>query len=418
MADKATINSNMYQVVNFDPVTFQPASLKQQYYLPPSAGYLGAVKQGAGINIATDGTISATGGGAGVASLAVTSAGILRIGNIKFLAGTNTTIVDNGDNTFTWNATGGGGVSVNIVGDWSSGGTSKDQYTAPSVINAQGINLAIILTSGTTVVVSSVSVGGVSLTGTFTVTGTFPNFAVAITSANVPDAVQLAGGAISVQGTLDGANYSVSGGTLTTNPPNPYTATSIASFGVATAPFYTTSGVVSITGSDVGTNTSATLTLTNGATTESVTNFKNYTSTALFPFTGTTYTGSIIGTGTRGAGSSTISINQPIVGPTSYTPAFFVQTATAAVPVITTATTQTAGSQIGANITYPVATATTQYNWVATTRPIANVFLVTPFGNSQLLPDVTATQVLAGTTFNIFGWTGLTVSQASRLTIN
>jgi len=360
--------------------------------------------------------------GGGVTSLAVNMSGTPRTGALKLLPGTNVTLTDNADGTFTIASSGGGGGggAVTTAATWASGGTSKDQYTAPSTVNTQGINLALTSSTAGTLVVSTVTVGGVSLTGPFTVTGTFPNFTVTVTAANVPNAVQLNGGSVSVTGTLGGVAIISSGNTLSTVAPVAFSATSVAAFQNTTYPYYTTSARVVITGTLVnGTQTSSTLSVANGGVSQVVTNYLSFTTTTLFPFTGSVYSGTITGTGTHGSGSSNVTINESIPSPSIYFPAYYTLTTTIAIPTFTTASTQTPGSQTASTITFAVAAASTNYAFVATTRPAANVFVVSQFGNIPITSGtyVSGTQSIGGTTYNIFGVTGLDTTNPVQMII-
>jgi len=356
----------------------------------------------------------------GVASIAVNSMGTPRTGALKFLPGSNITLTDNNNGTFTIASSGGGGGAISANATWASGGTSKDQYTSPGVINAQGINIALTAALAGTPTVTGITVGGVALTGTFTVGGSTPNFTVTVPTSQIPNAVETDGGQVIVTGSFGGTTYNAIGNSLTTVAPVAFAAVSTAAFQNMSYPFYTTSAVVVITGSlTTGTQTGSSLTVANGGTSESVTNYLTYTTTTLFPFTGSTYSGTITGTGTNGAGSSNVTINQNISAPTTYLPAFYKLTANSTVPTFVTTDPQTPGAQTASTITFPVATASTQYAWIATTRPAANVFVVSAFGNIPLTSGtyVSGVQSIAGTTYNVFGVTALSTNNAVQMII-
>lgn len=356
---------------------YLPLKLRNTYIPPPpiDGSALGGVKAGTGVVIASDGTISATGS-------------------------TPST--------------------VTVTATWASGGTSKDQYLSPGVVNAQGITVNLV-TSGTAITnVTTISVGGTPLTGPFTVTGSAPSYSVVVASANVPVAVQVSGGAVAVTGMLAGSvSFSGTGTNLTTVAPIPFSVTTTASFLNASYPFYTTRARIQITGSTIGTSTGSALTLSDGGSSEPVSNFLNFISVNSYAFVTTTYSGTVTGNGTHGAPTNvTININQTVVAPTTYVPAFYAQTADGTVPTFTSASLQTAGAATGSTITYATATASTQYNWICTQRPLANLFISTIFGNTQLVPDVTApNQTIGGQVFNVYGVTKLGVGTAMQLVI-
>ena len=136
---------------------------------------------------------------------------------------------------------------------------------------------------------------------------------------------------------------------------------------------------------------------------------------------GIAYTGSVSGTG-RGTDSTTTPFTgsaAPVtVTQTTYVPAFFTQTANSTQPTFSrTSPNQTSGNASGSQFTYPTATATTQYNWIATQLPKSALSLKTPFGNNPLTTDVSTTITVEGQTFNLFGWTRLAVGGASTVVI-
>lgn len=322
--------------------------------------------------------------------------------------GTPSTYVLQADATWGPGGGGGGGGVPTITSTWSTGGTAKN-----STVTA-GVNLSIALSTNQPVTVTAVTVGGVALTGPFTVTGAFPTFAVAVLAANVPAAVQTTGGIVAVQGLFNSVQYSTSGGTLTIIAAIPFTTTLTGSYAAASTPFDITTGILNYAYS----NTVGTITAFNGVLTpggNATATSGSFVGTAL---TGSTISGTATGTGLNGAGSSTVTLSGTVPAVPVYTPAFYAQTANATVPVFNPSSTQTPGAAQGSIITYTVATAFTQYNWVCTQRPLTNLFLRTPIGDGVLVPDVTApTQTIAGQVFNVFGWSGLTPGNSSRLVI-
>jgi hypothetical protein len=118
----------------------------------------------------------------------------------------------------------------------------------------------------------------------------------------------------------------------------------------------------------------------------------------------------------------TVTLTGSVAAVPTFIPAFYVQTANVTTPTFTTASSQTSAAAAGSIITYPAASASTQYNWVATQRPLANLFLRTSFGDGALVPDAGGsgspiTQTISGQTFNVYGWTTLTVGSSSILVI-
>lgn len=152
MADFNTTNSNFFNLVNVD-ANFIPRSLKNTYYLPPAAGLIGAVKpDGTTTTVDPDGTIHAIGGGGGggVTGLAGTPIGLFLTGNIRLLAGTNITIVeDTLANTITFNAQGGGGgfgAYVQFAG--SVAGGVNQQFTNVNLGNYTSVFNMTVLVNG------------------------------------------------------------------------------------------------------------------------------------------------------------------------------------------------------------------------------------------------------------------------------
>lgn len=494
--------SNLWQLVNYDSNN-QPTLIKNVYLPPPPVGgsALGAVKAGSNITIASDGTISATGGGgSGIripyvqftasatpsagqtftdvtlglynnvssdatvvvngsvltplvsytisgnvltvldylqasdlvqvqAKTAVTTLNYVSsvtVGSPLFnaLSFTNPTttpvlgIVNASSPTTqflrgdgTWAVPpGGGGGGITADANWASTGTKNKPNNTTSDINL------VLSTSVTgTLTITGITLAGMACTGTFTVSGTFPSYTSVITVVQQPGATQLTGGEVVISGMVGSTAYQVSAGTLGVTPLVNFTASVTGQFQNASYPFYTTTAPVITTGTSAP-NAPNSFTLTVGGV--SITTFASFTTTAIAITPTPTITGTVTGFNSYD-GSQTVNINTPVTAPTTFIPAFSGQTGNNTPPTFTTASTQTTGAAIGSTITYPVATATTQYNWICTQRPLANLMLVNAFGSSPLVPDVTApTQTIAGQVFNVYGWTNLGVGTSSQLTIS
>ena len=198
-----------------------------------------------------------------------------------------------------------------------------------------------------------------------------------------------------------------------------YTASLVVSYNTTSLPYYnnTNTSTANWTLTAVGTTTAIAGTISDGTTTVNVTTATG--TTAALISNGLTIGGTATGTGTD-AVSRVINLTGTVPPIPIYIPAFYVVTANSTPPVFTTASLQTAGTAQGSTITYPVATATTQYDWIATQLPLANLGLRTPFGITPLVPDVIApNQTIGGSqVFSVFGFTSLTVGQSAKLVIS
>ena len=337
--------------------------------------------------------------------------------------GAGQVLVNDGAGNLSWQTMGGGGGgSLTSTAIWTGGSANKDAYSGPSVINNVGITINLVASSGSgQVTAATISLNGTALTNTYASTGTWPNLSIVIPVADLTGnaAETAATVAISLTGTYNGTGVSIANaGTLTNNQPVAFAASVSVPYPVSQEPYYITSTNVTWTYSVTGTATTYAGSVTDsGGVARPMTTATGTTTNPLL-ITGLTISGSVTGTGRFGAGTSTVSVSGSTAGVPTFIPAFSGQGANSTPPTFTTSSTQTSAAAAGSTITYPVATAFTQYNWVATNRPLANLMLVTPFGNSPLIPDVTGTpQVLAGQTFNVYGWTSLTVGSASQLAI-
>ena len=353
---------------------------------------------------------------AGVASLAASGQPALT-GAILLAAGPGVTLAQSG-NIITITSTGGGGGSITAAAAWQSGGTSKDQYTAPGTVNSQGVNLTLTASAGGTVTVTGVTVGGVALTGTFTVTGAFPNFIVTVPAGQVPATVQLAGGAVQVVGTLAGTQFSSNANSLTTLAPVPFSASLAAAYTSSSLPYYTTHSNATWTYSATGTANTYSGTITADGITSPANTQTGFLASIVA--TGITIGGSVTGTGSRGAGSSTVPMSGSVPAVPVYVPAFYAQTANSTVPTFTAGSNQTPGAAAGSTITYPAAIAASQYNWVAVDAavPLSKLCIQIAFGCNPLTPASTTAATIAGRGYTIYSVTSLGVGTAMQLTIN
>ena len=323
-------------------------------------------------------------------------------------AGTPATYVLQADGTWGPGGGGGGGGGVpTISATWSTGGTAKNSTVVA------GINLAIVLTTNQPVTVTAVSVGGVALTGTFSVTGSFPTYSVAVASGDVPSAVQTNGGAVSIQGSFNSVEYSVSGGALTINTAVPFSATFTGAYRNSSYPAWTISDTIVTTGTIVSGVISPTIPYSlqvqdqtgGGQSPTIISVFASQTTSLLYPFADSVRVfGTVTGDGLNGAPTGvTININSPISAPTTYAPIIYGYTGT-------TTPTITAGN-IPGNLTsafasgqsFSIVLGFTGSYWVCT-PPLAGVRSYT-FTKSGLTtvgtPNTTATQTFAGVTYTL-----------------
>lgn len=166
MPDFSTTNSSIYIVVNADG-SGQPVSLKNQFYLPPAAGLIGAVKQdGVTTAIDPDGTIRVIGGGGtgGVTGLAATPTGQFITGNIRLLAGSERVTLTEDPIGKT--------ITVDVVGGAATGGYVQFTGSAAGGVGQQFSNVNLGFYTNTNNV--TLMVNGVALTpvSSFTLAGT------------------------------------------------------------------------------------------------------------------------------------------------------------------------------------------------------------------------------------------------------
>ena len=328
-------------------------------------------------------------------------------------------MVNDGAGNLTWQTvSGGGGGAVTATSVWTGGTANKNAYTSPGVVNNVGITISLEATSGSGgITAATIRLNGVALAGTFNSTGAWPNLTIAIPAATLSGNVAetAATVVVSLTGTFNSTGLSISNaGTLTNTQPTPFTTTLTGSYALSSAPYYTTTGTLNYSYSNGAAITSFGGVLTPGGNATSTTG--SFTNIAL---TGSTISGSATGNGLNGAGSSTVTLSGSVAAVPSFIPAFWGQTTTNSPPTFTTSSNQTGSAAQGSTITYTLPSASTNYNWVCTQRPLANLMLRTSFGTSVLVPDVTApNQTIAGQTFQCYGWTALATDNPSILVIS
>ena len=346
-------------------------------------------------------------------NLAVGLGGSLNYGPIKLLAGTNVTIVDNGNGSFTFNSSGGGGGGggfSTIAAAWTNAGSAtKDAYSAPSVANNDGITITLVAQSDPGVLPAwTISLGGVALSGTFAATGSFPNYTITVPGSTLAGNSAETTPTVSVA--LTSSKFNLTANALNNTQPIPFGASIAVSYESSLLPYYTTTSTVNWAYTIAGSAPTYAGVLTPGGVANTATG--SFTNVAT---TGIAISGTVTGTGTHGAGQSSVNLSGSIPAVPTYTPAFYVQTADSTVPTFTTSSTQTPGSSLGATIVYPNASATGQYDWIATKATASQVYVVTTFGNVLINPAVSTTASIGGVSLNVFGITGLIVGQALSL---
>lgn len=328
----------------------------------------------------------------------------------------NVTITVDSNGVLTVIGGGGGGSfsSVNVV--WTnSNSATKTAYSAPNVTNNDGLtfNLVASTSPGPTLDPATISLNSVPVAGTFNVTGAFPNYGIIVPVGAVSNLPAQTASSVSVTVQI-GSRFNLPANALTNLQPVAFTATVSGSFQNNSYPFYISTASVVITSfSNPSTPTAFTLSIAG----QNIPVFSGFVATGISIFApAPTITGTVTGNGLYGAGSSTVTINRPVSLPSTFIPAFYIQTSDSTPPVFTISSQQTPGQAAGATITYPIATLSSQYNWIATTLPLTRILFVTSFGNSQFIPDVTApTQTISGQTFSVYGFTRLDTSSPAQL---
>jgi len=200
----------------------------------------------------------------------------------------------------------------------------------------------------------------------------------------------------------------VTRGTPTYVPPSPETfaASLNVSYAQQSIPFYATTATVNYSyvvtrgtaTQYAGTITPATSTALNAtAASGSIPNVPNRT---------LTLSGSITGTGTNGAGSTTVPISGTVNAVPVYFPAFYKNTSNSNTPAWATSDVQTTSTPTG-QITFPSPTAGTDYSWLATKIAASSITISTFLGPRPIEPNITRTVVISNETFYLYGFTGL-----------
>ena len=310
-----------------------------------------------------------------------------------------------------------------VIPKWTSTSlASKDAYSAPSVVNTSGITISLVASNGSGGITNAkISLNSVELVGTYSSTGVWPNLFISIPLADLTglDASYAASVAVRVAGTFNSLTFNIANaGTLTNVQPVAFAASLNVSYALQSLPFYTTTETVNYNYS-----------VTNGAATQYAGTITPATSTTLnataasgtltsVPNKVLTLNGSITGTGTNGAGSTTVPITGTVSAVPVYFPAFYKITNSSALPTWTTADVQTPSSPAGLTITYPNAQPT-NYAWLATKFGVGSIYLVvTGFGEFLIDPNVVGTVTISGEVFNLYGFTGLADGVPVKLRFN
>jgi len=299
-----------------------------------------------------------------------------------------------------------------VIPKWTStSSASKDAYSAPSVVNTSGITISLVASNGSGGITNAkISLNSVELAGTYSSTGVWPNLFINIPSADLTglSASYVASVAVRVAGTFNSLTFNIANaGTLTNVQPVAFVASLYASYAQQSLPFYTTTATVnynySVT-SGAATQYLGTITPTTSATLNAtaasgaLTNVPNKT---------LTLGGNITGTGTNGAGSTTVPIIGTVNAVPVYFPAFYKITTTSTPPTWTTADVQTASSPVGLTITYPLTAPSTNYGWLATrvSKELISI-VITGIGEFPFDPPVVSIVTISGEDFNLYGFTG------------
>lgn len=334
--------------------------------------------------------------------------------------GANQTLINDGNGRLFWGSSGGGGGGAfsSAVSVWTGGTANKQAYNSPGVINNVGITISLVASSGGGEITGArVSLGGATLPNTYATTGsTFPNYSLVIPPGDLagqPAEINPSS-LVSVTGVFNASNFNIANaGTLTTTQPAPFAVTLSASFVPNPVAFYNTVANVSYqynVTSGIGRTYSGTIA---GISAPSASGNINVNTG------GGSFGGTVIGDGEFGAATNVTVPITGTLGPANlYIPAFYQLTTNSTAPVFTSGSVQTVAGAAGTLITFPVASASTNYAWIATTLPLARIQYVTSFGNAPFVPDITApTQTISGQIFNVFGVTGTSTTSALQLQI-
>ena len=287
---------------------------------------------------------------------------------------------------------------------------SKNAYSAPNVVNTSGVTISLVASNGSGGITNAkISLNSVELAGTYSSTGIWPNLSIAIPSA---DLVGLAAStassvAVRVTGTFNSLTFNIANaGTLTNVQPVAFAASLNVSYAQQSLPFYTTTETVKYNYSvSNGAATQYAGTITPATSTTLNANSVNGTLTNVLNRT-LTLSGSVTGTGTNGAGPSTVPITGTVNAVPVYFPAFYKNTSNSTTPTWATSDVQTVSTPTG-QITFPSPTAGTDYSWLATKIAATSITISTFLGPRPIEPNITTTVVISNETFNLYGFTGL-----------
>jgi hypothetical protein len=320
-------------------------------------------------------------------------------------------------------------VTITVSDTWSSGGTSKNQYTdfANSIVNTQGISLTISLVNSTFNVQSSdsITIGTSTVTGSnllsLGIAGTGGTYTIPASSFS-SDVQTANSSAVSVSLTTAAGVRTANGTTLTTVAPVPFNFVGISgSFANATVTpatanqsfSWSINGVVGtvLSGNAILSGSQSANLTTTGATsgTSAI-----YNST-IGPFN---LLASYTGTGTNGSGTRTVTHTGSVTPATTVTPLYWKTTTSDSNPNFTTS-----------DNSYPVSYApnegqgaqstdvTTNWTWIAIPAagpgPVPPQFKYDqpPFIGIVTTPDQTYNGInIGGATYNAYGFTNFSVS--------
>ena len=298
-----------------------------------------------------------------------------------------------------------------VIPKWTSTSlASKDAYSAPSVVNTSGITISLVASNGSGGITNAkISLNSVELAGTYSSTGVWPNLFISIPLADLTGlaASYAASVAVRVAGTFNSLTFNIANaGTLTNVQPVAFAASLNVSYAQQSLPFYTTTETVNYNYSVTsGAATQYAGTITPATSTTLNANSVNGTLTNVLNRT-LTLSGSVTGTGTNGAGSSTVPITGTVNAVPVYFPAFYKNTSNSTTPTWATSDVQTVSTPTG-QITFPSPTAGTDYSWLATKIAASSITISTFLGPRLIEPNITTTVVISNETFNLYGFTEL-----------
>jgi hypothetical protein len=298
-----------------------------------------------------------------------------------------------------------------VIPKWTSTSlASKDAYSAPFVVNTSGITISLVASNGSGGITNAkISLNSVELAGTYSSTGVWPNLFISIPLADLTGltASYAASVAVRVAGTFNSLTFNIANaGTLTNVQPVAFVASLNAFYSQQSLPFYTTTAIVnynySVT-SGAATQYLGTITPANSATLNATAASGALTNV---PNKILTLGGSVVGTGTNGAGSTTVPITGTVSAVPVYFPAFYKNTSNSSIPTWATSDVQTASTPTG-QITFPSPTAGTDYSWLATKIAASSITISTFLGPRPIEPNITSTVVISNETFYLYGFTEL-----------